>query len=559
LQTPEHLESTEFHLQISTEGHAEVAGGSIGALGRALGEFLQKGDYGEESVEFAPLEVRRKGGFERLITYWPVHFKNCYQQRDEEFLEDLLEERLLLGSDTLWLFFGPDEFESPFGPHANPAAARQLQKLQHLAQRASELGMQVGLVSCVNLVFGDQAKTHPEWQAKAHPQGPWSLKLVCAQHAEARQTLAENAVRLFEAFPQATEAVFFLYDWGGCGCEKCAPWLHTGLELAREQAAAVRKLRPELRVWIADWHFSEAEVAEVAEKPELIGEFAEGLVCTTRTEQFEAWKKSGFPEGLARLAFVDITMAGGWGLLGVNPLPQRMAEHYRRAQALASDGVTLYSEGIYDELNFVLFSALAWGRAGELEEVLDEWTRFHKVELSGADLLEYAAQFEARWLHSTEAWYAQKLRAWQGLPRELRQRFESLEVQDNWRALLFRASARVVEASAVLGSAPELEREARKLKGSVTEGGIYALEDAKHRLETFIQRKQQALKALDRALNNLRSRALQLPPQRWPEISGKSPHLAKIAGFNVKEWQLLLQQYQQKTLQRLERRKGYGT
>lgn len=541
-----------YAIKTSQDGaRLNLTGSVYGALGRAIGEVLGKTTYAPGEVNLAASEERRQTNFSRLIQYWPLHCKNCYEKRPTEFLLDLLDYRALLGTTELWLYFSQNQYECPFGEHPESYSLEQWTKLKALHSRAKALGLKTGLVSTLNLVYTDQARAHPEWRAAVHPQSGWTLQTVCPSNPEARAQLIANHRQLVEEAGELDTLCLFFYDWGGCGCEKCAPWVETGLKLAEEIAAACREVRPRLEVFITDWHFTPEEIhhfAQIAGKLDWLS----GLAATARTEQTSVWARVGYPAGLPRVSFLDTTMTGGWGLLGANPLPGAMAHHVEGARAGGSGGLVLYTEGLYDELNHVLALALAWGR-NDLAAALGEWSVWHNVPLTGEQLLAYAREFEASWVNPSEAWYSQRLRVTREAGRAARELTKGLRAQGNWRTALLRQSGELLALYGQFGGINEMERNARALEAAAREAGSYGLGDVESRLANFVDGKERIASQLEAALTNLRRGVLQLPIARWPELDGGSDHLTKIAGFNVKQWRELLASYRARTLKRLEK------
>jgi hypothetical protein len=85
----------------------------------------------------------------------------------------------------------------------------------------------------------------------------------------------------------------------------------------------------------------------------------------------------GSPGGFPALSFPEITMLGWqpWGGYGATPLPERYQAEWRNRSGALSGGFP-YSEGIYDDINKVMFAQFYWQPDRSAADILREYIAF---------------------------------------------------------------------------------------------------------------------------------------------------------------------------------------
>jgi hypothetical protein len=191
------------------------------------------------------------------------------------------------------------------------------------------------------------------------------------------------------------------YDYGGCACERCAPWIVTFAELSRAIHQIAEAHHPGIEMHFIGWWWSPEEHAQFAEWADL---------------HAPGWAKSMFlhipygnvdvadvalPAGCERRAFVHIGYAeeasprDTYGHLGPVIAADRLEKTVAALGAHGCSGVMAYSEGVYDDVNKALLAGLASGAHENAAHVL----RAYATRYLGAN--------DA----NTDAW-AEWLRAW---------------------------------------------------------------------------------------------------------------------------------------------------
>lgn len=82
----------------------------------------------------------------------------------------------------------------------------------------------------------------------------------------------------------------------------------------------------------------------------------------------------GVPGGVPLLNFPEISMwgRGPWGGYGANPTPARCAAQWKQAGGKLAGGVP-YSEGIYEDINKVIWLQFYWDNDRPAEKTLEEY------------------------------------------------------------------------------------------------------------------------------------------------------------------------------------------
>ena len=306
--------------------------------------------------------------------YLPIHMHNHYNVRPTEEIIRILEDQHDWGYNTLVLWYDVNQYNDPFAEVADNAVARaEWDKQRRLAERAKALGMGVWMISTANVIYVNQAASDPALVATVHPQSGHTPQHVCPSNPRAREFILGNHDRIFAELPGLSAFIDFAYDWGGCGCEKCAPWANTYYDLVREKSELLHHHVPDGAVYLCDWHFTDEEVDLLAgriatEKPRWLT----GVVKDDR-HPIDRWATHGLPVEVPVLSFFDLTMIGGWGTMGAQPFPQRIARLCRELRDNNIGGMIAYTEGIWDGANKALAASLTQDPDEEPQAILERY------------------------------------------------------------------------------------------------------------------------------------------------------------------------------------------
>ena len=240
-----------------------------------------------------------------------------------------------MGAKSVWFLpfeFGqrsPQDFED-MAPHW------VLQRA--ICRSIVEAGMEVGIYLGLNDVFPDSWNAHPEWRAQ---RGRYFLEEaeVCPSVPEARKEMLRLRERLFAGLPKIDYVMTQITDYGGCGCDMCAPYPKTYLRVLEEQSALARRYHPEIKIVASGLSANGAD-------HDLLRE------CLAKTNWVDyVWEFPRGPKPVIRAGlFPETTMVGGWGKFGPCPLLADIKRGYEYDLVHLS-GVAQYCEGIHDDVN----------------------------------------------------------------------------------------------------------------------------------------------------------------------------------------------------------------
>jgi len=321
--------------------------------------------------------------FESRVLYAPGHFGNSYEVMGEREARELLHEAQYWGFNGYCDWFDTVDCADPFGdPHYNLGKALWNRKKTHF-KSAQDLGFRCGLCITPNHVFLDQCR--PEWRAERGESGRIFGQLICPSIPEARAVILNNYDNLFRDLAQAGVHLRFLspcpYDYGGCACPACNPWILTFAVLCRDIYEVALRYHPGIEMHFVGWWWSE-------EEHRLFADWADAKA--------PAWVKSislhipygkmdvsgvPLPAGCERRAFVHIGYADQaqprdcYGHLGPVIAAERLPKTLRALKAHGVTGFMAYSEGIYEDVNKALVAGIASAQYDDAGAVLRAYAR----------------------------------------------------------------------------------------------------------------------------------------------------------------------------------------
>jgi hypothetical protein len=406
--------------------------------------------------------------------YGPAHFGNSYEAMGDNEATELFAEARWWGFTAYGDWPDAADLRNPDGGgHAwlMPQALmeRKVRSLL-LAQRA---GLETNLVVTPNHVWMDQVTID-----NAAVQLPNRMfgQLICPSKVEARRLILENHKRLFNRLYTAgitlNSISFCPYDYGGCACPNCAPWILTFGHLARDIIQIARGLFPTIRPRLVGWWWT-------AEDHVLFNAWAgieePGLFCSlSRHVPYGATapgEHGDLPRGCDPHLFIHIGYPdqrgkpsdcyGPWGpMVAGHRLPQTLdwmaANHH--------DGFVAYSEGISDDVNKAIVAGIGSGLFSNAEAVL----RCYAERYFGA-----SNRDSADWAHWLADWsdpFARDLTI-------ARRDFDKLSVgaKSGWRLDQFACKLRLFETNEMVHRSPvgSVERQTAKAKFASEQERLY--------------------------------------------------------------------------------------
>lgn len=385
---------------IGDEGYEIVGGGngSVRIIGNdergliyGVGKFVHTSGYDQRG--FTPGTWRGRSVPQCLIRgiYFATHFDNYYEAAPPEKVRRYLEDLALWGTNACLVFFP----YSPYQGFEDPAAREAIQRLNRIMGDAKAVGMRVGLIIQANEGFASTPVDLKSTRCLSCSRRP---SFVCPAKPAAMELLKRNWTQLLDEFAEVglDYVVYWPYDDGGCGCLDCAPWGGRGFPgLCRELTGVLRAKQPDTRVILSTWLFDQDPnppkqyLISVAFRKD--GDYAglSGHLATDRSwvdylmtdahEDFPEYPlKVGVPGGLPMINFPEITMYGSqyqWGGYGANPLPRRFQRLWDQARDKLVGGFP-YSEGIFEDINKIVFSQFYWAPGRSSAETVKEYIAY---------------------------------------------------------------------------------------------------------------------------------------------------------------------------------------
>jgi hypothetical protein len=403
-----------------------------------LGRLLREMDYtGGAAALKLPLQIAQRPTFAIRGPFLANHLQDVtYKYWTLAQWRDYLEEMALSGCNTV--FFLPLQFgqtkeindalraasdppRADFWSHGdNVFTDGTLANRESfwnvrvgVTRLAHELGLKIGIYVGPNDIFMSQFKAHPEIQ-NDYKLWPTEQAHVCPSTALGRQLILDEREELFRRLPYLDYVWVPSADYGGCGCEKCYPWVRTYIDLTREIAERLRKHHPNAKFCISNQGGPPkpgVDLQKYLSSGQYIGQEQGWLrqqlredklpwidvniyACSSPNDIAEVYRERSPRIDIIDLTF-DITMTGGWGNFGANPVPKAIADQVATQQKFSA-GSAYYSEGVQDDLNKFIWTQLLWNPNRSIEDIVAEYARYYFGEGTQSAVVRAAWQMEQR-------------------------------------------------------------------------------------------------------------------------------------------------------------------
>jgi hypothetical protein len=187
---------------------------------------------------------------------------------------------------------------------------------------------------------------HPKWRATKEGYNVPDAAF-CPSVPEARQELLRLRERLFARLPKLDYVMTQITDYGGCGCQRCAPYPKTYLSALEEQSAIARRYHPEVKI-----------VASGLSGPMADNDMLRELLAKTAWVDC-VWELPRGPKPAIKASMPETTMLNLLGQFGPCPVLAQI-KHAYEYDLVHVAGVAQYSEGIHDDVN--RFAVLQFGQ-----------------------------------------------------------------------------------------------------------------------------------------------------------------------------------------------------
>ncbi len=389
------------------------------------------------------------------MLYAPGHFGNSYEVMGDHEFQEMLEEARWWGFNGYADWFDTVDCANPFeGRFCNMGDALW-DKKRGFFKIAQDLGLETHLVITPNHVFLDQVGPNTAAETGDRIFG----QLVCPSKPEGRAVILENYGHLLSELAEAGVRLNGInaapYDYGGCACKACQPWILTFAKLVRDIHDIALRHHPGVELHCIGWWWSEEEhrlFADWADR-EIPGRVKSIALHIPYGET----DVSGvpLPEGCERRAFVHIGYADQasprdiYGHLGPVIAPARLEETVSALKAHGCAGVMAYSEGVYEDANKALLAGMGSGRYADADGVLRAYAQRHFAASpeQAPSVAEWLRQWGAPYSVDADAAELELETLWQPV------------LDKNWRAAQWAAKTRLMQAYHAIGAEGEWREE----------------------------------------------------------------------------------------------------
>lgn len=376
--------------------------------------------------------------------YAPSHFGNSYEVMAPYEMKDVLEEARHWGFNAYGDWFDAADLKHPANNPRNEYLTPQAiwDRKKTFYRIARDAGLQTSLILTPNHVFLDQIE--PDLLAGMDSERIIG-QLLCPSKPQARQVILDNCRWMFRELAEAGLTLDSLagcpYDYGGCSCDLCQPWIITFGHLYAQIADIAREFFPDVKLRLIGWFWTKGE-HEVfkqwadAQHPGLF------ISCAVHILYGETQPAASIelPEGCEPGAFVHIgygnlasprDVYGTWGPVAA---ARRIEQTVHNLESTDATGFTAYSEGVFDDVNKALLAGLSSGAFPDRLSVLAAYAERHFA--AGSEKYAWA-----NWLDGWGSPFEVDIRA-------SRAEFDRLarSARPSWRLAQWEARVRLFEA-----------------------------------------------------------------------------------------------------------------
>ncbi|MBT3274124.1 MAG: hypothetical protein HN368_13285 [Spirochaetales bacterium] len=316
--------------------------------------------------------------------YAPSHFGNTYESTLPEEMALLLAEAKFWGFNRFSDWFDTIDLYNVYEKRHrlfNMPEAVWARKFANF-ECAAEAGLGLGLVVTPNHVFSDQVQPESEATKDQHMFG----QLVCPSKPGVTEMILEDYRRLFSDFEARGLRLESIsggaYDYGGCACDSCRPWIVTFGKLFKQIALLAREFFSDLQVELWGWWWSDDDHREFTEwaDSKAPGFFQAMSYHLPYGETDYAVRP--IPKGCCEQAFVHIAYGeksnrDSYCHYGANIAPVRLEKTIGHLISRRASGFLAYSEGDHDDLNKAIVAGLASGQFGTADAVIRAYAERH--------------------------------------------------------------------------------------------------------------------------------------------------------------------------------------
>lgn len=338
--------------------------------------------------------------------YCPAHFGNSYECAYESEMHEILSEAEYWGYNIYSDWFDTIDLYDLYDAQRqkenlfNLPEAMCRRKFSHY-KTASKIGLELGLSISPNHVFSEQVH-----MARHAVKGKDVFgELLCPADEKARDIIFTNYKNLFSEFKRNNLALNYInalpYDYGGCLCEKCTPWITTFLALYNDIYDLAKSFFPEIKANVTCWWLT-------AEEHKLLDEWLiknKPAFLSAKVHHIKygesSYDVSSIPNNarISEKAFVHVGYSSVkdsdiYGHFGPVSAPERIEKTVSFLNENNADGFIAYCEGTFGDLNQAILAGLSTGAFKKKEDVLEAYAEKYFGGNSNKGWSEWLSQWE---------------------------------------------------------------------------------------------------------------------------------------------------------------------
>jgi len=326
--------------------------------------------------------------------YCAGHFGNWYECAWPNEYKEFLKEMKFWGFNWYSDWFVTTDSGNPENYYCASTLSQTLFERKRINYKnAYQLNFNLDLLICPNHVFLDQLKE--EYLAKTGKKETGQFifgQLICPSNKKAREVILKNMEFIFKYLCE--EKIYLkaltgiAYDYGGCLCEKCKPWILTWANLMREIYEIGKKYHPDIKLRFLTWWWSEDEYELMEEYVKKNEGLVDAFVFHIGYDK-TIYHAKKIPLGIKKLAFIHIGYGDKeiqdgdidvYGIFGPVIAPERLEETLKNLKEGRADGFVLYSEGCFDDINKAIVGAISSGMAKNSIEAIEMYIKKYFTE-----------------------------------------------------------------------------------------------------------------------------------------------------------------------------------
>jgi hypothetical protein len=368
-------------------GGVRIVGNDERGLLYGVGKFLRSSTYQRGSVTLGDWRGTSVPEEPFRGIYFATHFFNWYHEAPTPEVERYVEDLGLWGYNTIVVWYDMHHFKGI----QDPEAQAMLKRLNALLRVAKNVGLETSITLVVNEAYQNSPPAmRADWTAGhdgyTRELGAHFHLELCPNKRGAKALLLKWREEVFAAFRGVglDSVVIWPYDSGGCTCSLCKPWGVNGfMTLAEPIAEMARRDFPGCKIVFSTWYFDKFTSGEWDGLEQKFGQARPNWIDYIMVDDNGVKRYSGnppehrVPGGFPLLSFPEISMwaALPWGGFGANPLPNHHQELWNVGKDTLAGGFP-YSEGIFEDLNKVLFAQFFWHKDTPASSIVNEYAAY---------------------------------------------------------------------------------------------------------------------------------------------------------------------------------------